>query len=108
MNYRVVFSPEAQEQLAELYRYIAEAASPVIAARYTEAIVSYCESLRTFPHRGANRDDVRPGLRVTNYKKRAAIAFDVDAERVSIIGVFYGGQDYETILQDDFEDGATH
>jgi toxin ParE1/3/4 len=106
MNYRVVFSPEAQEQLAELYRYIAEAASPVIAARYTEAIVSYCESLRTFPHRGANRDDVRPGLRVTNYKKRAAIAFDVDAERVSIIGVFYGGQDYETILQDDVDDNS--
>ncbi|MFC5769238.1 hypothetical protein [Thauera sinica] len=28
MNHRVVFSPEAQEQLAELFRYIAEAASP--------------------------------------------------------------------------------
>ena len=45
--------------------------------------------------------DVRAGLRITNYKKRAVIAFDVDAEQVSIIGVFYGGQDYETILTDD-------
>ncbi|WCE95074.1 type II toxin-antitoxin system RelE/ParE family toxin [Acidithiobacillus ferriphilus] len=63
MSYRVVFSPEAQEQLAELYRYIAEAASPDIAAQYTEAIVSYCDSLRTFPLRGTRRDDVRPGLR---------------------------------------------
>jgi plasmid stabilization system protein ParE len=108
MNYRVVFSPEAEEQLADLYGYIAAVASPDIAARYTEAIVSYCESLCTFPHRGTMRDDVRPGLRITNYKKRAVIAFDVDAEQVSIIGVFYGGQDYETILQDDFEDGATH
>ncbi len=52
------------------------------------------------------RDDVRPGLRITNYKKRAVIAFDVDAEQVSIIGVFYGGQDYETILQDDFDDST--
>ena len=50
------------------------------------------------------RDDVRPGPRITNYKKRAVIAFDVDNELVSIIGVFYGGQDYETILQDDSED----
>lgn len=106
MIYRVVFSPEAQEQLAELYRYIAEAASPDIAARYTEAIVSYCESLRTFPHRGTMRDEVRPGLRITNYKKRAVIAFDVDAEVVSIIGVFYGGQDYETILQDETDNGS--
>lgn len=101
MNYRVVFTPEAEEQLVALYRYIAEAASPGSAARYTEAIVSYCESLRTFPHRGTMRDDVRPGLRVTNYKRRAVIAFDVDIDVVSIIGVFYGGQDYETILHDD-------
>ena len=35
-------------------------------------------------------------LRITNYKKRAVIAFAVDAELVSIIGIFYGGQDYET------------
>lgn len=104
MNYRVVFSPEAEEQLAALYSYIAAVASPDIAARYTEAIVSYCENLQTFPHRGTMRDDVRPGLRITNYKKRAVIAFDVDVEQVSIIGVFYGGQDYETILQDDSED----
>ena len=104
MSYRVVFSPEAQEQLAELYRYIADMAPPDIAAQYTEAIVSYCESLRTFPLRGTRRDDVRPGLRITNYKRRAVIAFDVDAEAVSIIGVFYGGQDYETILHDDPND----
>lgn len=107
MSYRIVFSPEAQEQLAELYRHIAEAASPDIAARYTEAIVSYCESLRTFPLRGAKRDDVRPGLRITHYKKRTVIAFDVDAEVVSIIGVFYGGRDYETILQGDEDDSNT-
>jgi plasmid stabilization system protein ParE len=106
MSYRVVFSPEALEQLAELYRYITEAASPDIAARYTDAIVSYCESLRMFPHRGTMRDDVRPGLRITNYKKRTVIAFDVDAELVSIIGVFYGGQDYATILQDEAEDDS--
>ena len=101
MKFRVVFSPEALEQLAELYRYIAKAASPDVAAQYTEAIVSYCESLDTFPLRGSQRDDVRPGLRITNYKKRAVIAFDVDTEVVSIIGVFYGGQDYETVLRDD-------
>ena len=104
-GYRVVFSPEAEEQLAALYGYIAAAASPDIAAGYTEAIVSYCESLCLFPKPGTQRDDVRPGLRITNYKKRTVIAFDVDEERVSIIGVFYGGQDYEALLKDDFEDG---
>ncbi len=51
-------------------------------------------------------DDVRPGLRITSYKKRAVIAFDVDAGQVSIIGVFYGGPDYETLLQDESDNGS--
>lgn len=32
------------------------------------------------------------------------IAFAVDADLVSIIGIFYGGQDYETALQSDLGD----
>jgi toxin ParE1/3/4 len=58
MPYIVVFTPEAEEQLTELYGYIAVVASPDIAARYTDAIVTYCESLRIFPHRGIRRDDI--------------------------------------------------
>ena len=64
------------------------------------------KSLSIFPHRGTMRDDVRPGLRITNYKKRAVIAFDVTADLVSIIGVFYGGQDYEAILHEDNDDDS--
>ncbi len=48
----------------------------------------------------------RPVMAVSCYLKsrRTVIAFGVDAEQVSIIGVFYGGQDYATALQDDLED----
>jgi len=107
MGYRVVFSPEAEGQLVELYRYISQAASAAVAARYASAIVDYCESLDTFPHRGARRDDVRLGLRITNYRKRAVIAFEVAAEVVYVIGIFYGGRDYEGILQDGQDTGNT-
>jgi toxin ParE1/3/4 len=106
MNYRVVFSPQAMDQLLELHGYIAGAASLGTAARYTEAIVSYCESLRTFPHRGTQRDDVRPGLRITHYKGRTVIAFAVDSEQISIIGIFYGGQDHESLLRAEPEGDA--
>ena len=99
--YTVVFTPEAEEQLAALYHYIAVAASPDVAERYVSAIAAYCEGLESFPHRGTRRDDIRPGLRITNYKKRAVIAFEIDDARVSIIGVFYGGQDYESSFQRD-------
>ena len=101
MKYTVIFTPEAEEQLVALYHYIAAEASPNIAERYTSAIISYCEGLSAFPHRGVCRDDIRQGLRVTNYKGRTVIAYDVSVELVSIIGVFYGGQNYETLFHPD-------
>jgi plasmid stabilization system protein ParE len=79
MSHRAVFSPEAADQLLHLYAYIARATSRPVAARYTEAIVAYCESLNVLPHRGVQRDDIRPGLRITHYRRRALVAFAVDA-----------------------------
>lgn len=105
MPHNVVFTPEAEAQLVGIFRYIAAAASPEIAARYTDSIVTYCESLRTFPARGTKRDDIRPGLRTIAYKRRVLIAFDINALSVNIIGIFYGGQDYETTLREEEPDG---
>jgi plasmid stabilization system protein ParE len=99
-DYGVSFSPEAEAQLVELYSYIAAKASPEIAAGFTEGIVAYCESLSTFPLRGVLRDDVRPGLRITNFRRRVVIAFDVVGDRLTILGIFYGGQNYEAVLLD--------
>lgn len=45
MSYKVIFTPEAEAQLIQLYGYIATAESPEVAARYTNSIVTYCESL---------------------------------------------------------------
>lgn len=103
MGYSVVFTPEAEDQLASLYHYIAEHAAPAIAEQYTNAIVSHCENLSDFPDRGSLRDDIRPGLRTTNYKGHTVIAFAVDDANmvVAILGVFYGGQDYKTALTPD-------
>lgn len=103
MAYKVFFTPEASDQLVELYQYIAEHGSPVIAETYTSAIVEYCEGFRTFPHRGTQRDDILQGLRITNYRKSAVIAFSIfeKQKQVTILGVFYGGQNYEDLLATD-------
>ena len=70
-----------------------------MAARYTNSIVTYCESLQTLPHRGIQRDDIRPGLRITSYRKRVVIASPRRmVNHVAILGVFYGGQDYDDRL----------
>ena len=105
-THSVVFTPEAEEQLAELYRYIADNASAEIAFRYTDAVVEFCEGLETLPHRGTPRDDIRPGLRTTPYKRRTTVAYAVDAEQVPIIGVFHGGRDFESILREDLDPGS--
>lgn len=98
MSLGVVFTPEAEDQLAELYRYIAAAGSAEVAARYTEAILACCEELALFPRRGKARDDIRPGLRTIGFRRRVVIAFAPLGPSVVIIGVFYGGRDYESVL----------
>jgi plasmid stabilization system protein ParE len=100
MNYRVIYSPEAEAQLVALYFYISAAASPEIAAKYTEDIVRQCEDLATFPLRGTVREEIRPGLRTVGYKKRVTIAFDVTESQVTVHGIFYGGQNFEIALRD--------
>ena len=96
--YVVNFSPESCEQLIGLYHHLADKADAVIAFNYVNAVVDHCEKLKTFPLRGVVRDDIREGLRITHYKGRTIIAYAVIDSAVSIIGVFYGGQDYESKL----------
>ncbi|WP_250502537.1 type II toxin-antitoxin system RelE/ParE family toxin [Caballeronia sp. AZ7_KS35] len=101
MNWRVQFAPEALNQLRRLEKRIADAGAPITAERYVDSIVDCCMKLQTFPARGVARDDLLPGLRVTHFRKRAIIAYTLDPEVVSIVGVFYGGQDYEAALTPD-------
>ena len=101
MTHTVHFTPEALDQLDKLEVDISGAASPAIAARYVDSIVDYCENLQTFPHRGTRRDDLRPGLRTLGFRRRVTILFEVADDTVNIIGVYYGGQDYEANFQDD-------
>lgn len=88
------------DQLEELFRFIADRSSPAVAKRYTGAVVETCEGLALFPLRGVPREDVRPGLRVTHHKGRTSIAYAVDADsrKVSVLGVFHGGQDLDLAL----------
>jgi plasmid stabilization system protein ParE len=96
----VIYAPEAEAQLVALFFHIAAAASPEIAARYTDAIEKQCESLKTFPMRGTRRDDIRPGLRVFGFRRRVSIAFEVTDDLVTILGIFYGGQNFEAALKE--------
>ena len=95
----VVFAPEARDDLWRLYEGIATAAGMSIALAYIERIEMYCLGFDLASERGHMRDDIRPGLRIVGFERRVTIAFSVHDGRVTILRVFYGGQDWENAFR---------
>lgn len=102
-RFKVQLSQDASLQLAELRRYIEADSGKARVDSYVDAIVDFCDGLDVFPQRGTRREDILPGLRVVGFRRRATIAFTVEAETVTILGVYYGGQDYEATLRTEIE-----
>ena len=98
-KHEVSFRPRAEEDLFELYRYIAEEAGYPAAEAYIDRIEVACMALEIFPNRGTRRDDIRPGLRTISFERRATIVYHVSNRQVVIVRVFYGGQNYERLLK---------
>jgi toxin ParE1/3/4 len=84
-----------------LYKYVAQASGTDRANVFVGSIVDYCDRLATSPHRGTRRDDVSPGLRIVGFRRRVTIAFSITNESVEIVGVFYGGRSFKTLLKDE-------
>lgn len=100
MAREVIFAPEALTDLLELYDHIATSSGVERAHNYTDRIVATCRNLVTFPKRGTPRDDLRPGLRTTTYRRRVTIAFHITATQVVIDRVLYGGRDLPALFQE--------
>lgn len=92
-GYGVIISAEAREELAEKWRYLAEAADIDVADRYLDLIDAQCEKLSTMPHRGTPRDDLRPGTRSISIKRNATVFYTVEERQVLILHIAFRGQD---------------
>lgn len=90
----VIVSPEALGDLQALYDYIAAVASPLVAGSYLRRVEAYLRGFEHNAERGTMRDDVRPGLRIVGFERRLTIAFTVSEGDVTILRLFYGGQDW--------------
>lgn len=98
MSHSVVFSPEALGDLIDLYDYIAARDGAERAIGYIGRIEDCCRNLSVFPDRGNRRDDLRPGLRVLGFERRAVIAFHVSVDTVTILRILYGGRSLDTVF----------
>lgn len=92
MMRKIVFSPEARDDLFELYRYVSERGAPIAALAYIERLEGRCMNLAAFPEQGSRRDDIRPGLRLVGFERRTEIAFHITPSAVVIDRIFHGGR----------------
>ncbi|MPW22246.1 type II toxin-antitoxin system RelE/ParE family toxin [Paraburkholderia sp. CNPSo 3157] len=97
-KYKVKFAPEFFDQLLDVEDFIARnSKSELIADRYTKSVKEYCKTFKTAAERGTRRDDLMPGIRIVGFDS-TVLAFSVQEDEVWFLGVFYGGQDYESYI----------
>ena len=105
MTGRINYTSEADKQLNELDDWITKAASAEIARRFVSAILDHIDGILVFPLAGRARDDVRPGMRTSTFKKKTLVAYEVDESSdelvLNILGVFHGGRDWKAALGED-------
>lgn len=100
-TYSVYLLPDAIKDLESIYEYITEQSGfPERAWAYIERLRTKCQGLETAPQRGQQRSDLMENLRVYPLDKKTVAAFVIDEgkQMVSILNIFYGGRDYETIM----------
>ena len=100
-SYEVYLTPDAVQDLTDIYEYIAEKSGlPEVAWAYIEKLREKCDDLRKAPLIGQQHNDLRKNLRIVDIDKKAIAAFEVieDKQIVTILNIFYGGRDYEAIM----------
>ena len=79
--------------------YIAQRAGAAVADRYIARLLDYFRGLATFPQRGHPRP-APPGLHLIGFGHSANVAIVVESDDVYVVGVYFGGEDYEGTLHE--------
>jgi toxin ParE1/3/4 len=96
----VVYRPAALDDLDSIYDVI-EQDDPRRAANFIGDIRGRCRNLSKYPMLGPAREDIAPGIRIHPMPRRVVVAYRVTSATVEITRVFWGGQDYETLIRED-------
>lgn len=97
----VSISQSARDDLRQLLIYLVDSGSSVpTARRFVAGIETQCRTLSHFPHRGLQRSDIRPGLRLLALDRRSVVAYVIEAETIIVTNIFHAGQDFEALLRD--------
>ncbi|AVA24995.1 toxin-antitoxin system toxin RelE/ParE family protein (plasmid) [Rhizobium sp. NXC24] len=91
MDYRIRLHELAEAELDKIFDDITAEAGPIIAG-YIGGIYNMIDGFPTFPERGTVREGPVPGLRIVGCRRTTSIAFIVEGDQVTILGVFRRGR----------------
>lgn len=95
---RLAYRPAALADLEAIEDYIA-AYDQGRAAKFIQIIRARCRMLCDFPELGPARPDIASGIRILTMRRKVAVAYRITTDAVVVTRVFYGGQDFATILR---------
>lgn len=95
----LVFHPQAEADLAALFRWIEAEAGADVADRYLTRIEAKCATLTAYPNRGSPREDLGAGVRTQSFERRLVIAYRVTGKQVVILAVANGARE-QAVLPD--------
>ncbi len=95
----IIWSPEAENDLLDIWNYVARESSPSLADAQVKAVHHACVTLAQWPHSGRARDDLRVGVRSIVVKPYVAF-YRVNEATVEVVRVLHGSRDIDAIFGD--------
>ena len=93
----IVWSADAEEDLFQIWSYLARQTSQTIADRQIRTIRQACRRLGRLPYSGRTRDQLVPGIRSILIEPYVAF-YRVTNTNVEIVRVLPGRRDLEAVL----------
>jgi toxin ParE1/3/4 len=98
VTYRVRYHQRANDDLRRINGWITEFSGQQVARRKLLEIRASIRKLSVFPHRGARRDQILPGLRLLPVDDQTVASYVIDEANgeVLVLTVSYAGSDWMT------------
>lgn len=95
MSRQIRFTRQAQQDLAEIYLYIAED-NIAAADKHRDRLINRCIGLVDQPRIGTMRDEIKPGLRSVT-EGDYVIFYRIESDDVPIMRVVHGKRDFSKL-----------
>jgi toxin ParE1/3/4 len=95
---RLLYDPDAKDDLREIIRYIGmDQMRPEAARKMAAKIHEGCRTCSRSPLLGERRDDLSPGIRIFTVRPYVVFYFPLD-DGIRVARIIHGARDYPALL----------